>query len=440
MSLRTRKPSDRRENGLVPSWVSNNNPSLFREAAEVNASYWQRRERVRQQPLPRLQLYAFDTTQANDELYAFLYDRKEVRHFYSQSRLNGQRMGELEAVEGYGRADIMAMAWTRKGGADFEIVFYGHNNVNLAEGYVIKSDVNGKLSWVVKITRLYSEHVMALTSRTLFSLPVYTALASGLKFGLDDPRGGFGTLEISSNAVDDELVKSMSALGYNVDISPKKMPTFKATAGRGEIGGYFSEKQTFEQSKGVPPQGGDMWCVIRPWDNNYSIGSVASFESFMPMTPSTALKPKRGIRCVPQVKDGPVGAVFPTRGEPITEQGQFVHRIDIEETPIDDAIGVKPSHAMHMYRAYLHNNTVGGIIGVIDIIPDVQKNADNTMSSSRLIGTPTVGKDWIGQTAEESVTIDQSDVDRCVKGDICPWSMDLVCVIEAGIYKLVTEA
>ncbi len=47
-------------------------------------------------------------------------------------------------------------------------------NINLAEGYIIKSDVNGKYTWVVKLTRLYGEHIMSLTSQTLFSLPVYT--------------------------------------------------------------------------------------------------------------------------------------------------------------------------------------------------------------------------------------------------------------------------
>lgn len=433
--------------GVVPAAtgitaIGNQRSRTLTESAEVDASWWQRRERVRQQPLPRLQLYAFDTTQANDELYTFLYDRKEVRHFYSQSRNDGERMGELEAVEGYGRADIMAMAWTRKGGADFELVFYGHMNKNLAEGYVIRTDVNGSLTWVVKLTRLYGEHIMALTSRTLFSLPVYTALATGLKFGLEDFKAndylGFNVGEstpIPTPAANAPAEAAVEAGMANMDISDTTLPPAAVQPGRCETGSFFSTQQTLDVKSGEPELRGDKWTIVRPWDNNHSISGVASFERYNPYNSLSG----NGIRCLPQVKDSPVGVVFPTRGTPVAGMGKLIHRIDVEAVPISGVLGVKAAHAMSAYRAYLYNDDVGAkeaLFGTIDVVPDARRSPDGkSMTASRFKATPSVGKTWVGE-ADEPIVVDTTDVQRCKEGDVCPWSLDLVCVLESAIHKL----
>lgn len=447
MSLRGRKPSEQQDARFTP-WTHRAAAS----AVEPTDSWWTRKQVQKQQPLPRLQLYTFDTSQAVDELYAFLYDRKEVRHFYSQSRINGQRMGELEAVEGYGRADIMAIAWTRKGGADFEVEFIGHNMLNLANGYIIKSDVRGVLSWVPKLTRLYGEHIMSLTSSTLLSLPTYTALATGLKFGLEDPRGGHGSLAVAPSAepAPEETPTAAQTegfidIGLNAAFGPSEeldrlslRPAHTRELGRCEVGSHFSHMATIDEAKGVKANGGDKWSIVRPWDNNHSIGAVASFEAFTPMTAPSG-KAKTGVRCSPKIKDAPVGVIFPIRGEPDMEDGQYVHRIEIEATPVTESRGVQASHKMSVYRAYLYNDAIGGIIGVADVIPDVRRSADGkTMKASRFIATPALGKKWIGDRPGDEITVEKADADRCVQGGVAPWSMDLVCVVEAAIYKLGT--
>lgn len=459
---------------VVPA-VTGVSPGLTvheRAASEIEASWWQKRERVRQQPLPRLQLYAFDTSQAADELYAFTYDRKEVRHFYSQSRNNGERMGELEAVEGYGRADIMAIAWTRKGGADFELVFYGHNMISLAEGYVIKSDVRGKLTWVVKLTRLYGEVIRALTSQRLFSAPVYPALASGLKFGLEDPKGGFGTIDIEGSA-NKMLASEMSKLGlvgktasagcFSKSPQAPSMPTpvvpVAAAAmpdiseedelmaeflpppmqsmhqpGRMETGSFFMKQQAEAVTKGIEEKAGFKWTVVHPWDGNRAIAGISKYT---PFTVPNASATNTAINIQPVRKVQPVGVIFPTRGTPVAGQGQFVHRMTIEAIPITQALEVTAAHPIAAYHAKLYNNEYDKPFAAVDILPDVRRSADGkTMTASRFLATPSLGHPWIGQSAAETVTIDKRDVRRCVEGEICPWSLDLVSHIEAGVYKL----
>lgn len=426
MSLRSRRPSEATSvfNPIIPS------KTVARDAADVDASWWKRRDRQRQQPLPRLQLYAFDTTQANDELYAFFQEREKVRDFYSQSRTDGQRMGELEAVEGYGRADIMAIAWSRKGGADFVVRFIGHMDKILAEGYVIKTDVDGKFTWVVKLVRLYGEHILSLSSRTLFSLPMYTALASGLKFGLEDPSGGYGTIKIESAAVA-AAVQAPVAIP-DMKLSEAKLPPAAMQPGRCETGSFFSTQQSLGVDRGEKTRRGDKWTIVRPWDQNTSVNAVASYERYNPTTGPAGL----GMRCVPQVKDSPVGVIFPTRGTPVSGMGKFVHRIDIEAVPIKSAMGLEATHAISAYRAYLYNDDIGMLVGTADIIPDARRNKDGkTISAARYIATPSVGRAWVG-TGAESITIDSTDVKRCKEGDVCPWSLDLVCVIESAIHKM----
>ena len=380
--------------------------------------------------MPRLQLYPFDVNQANDELYAFVYERKQVRHFYSQSRNDGERMGELEAVEGYGRADVMAIAWTRRGGADFEIVLYGPMNVNLATGYVIQTDVAGKLTWVVKLLRVHGDHIRVTTSRTFFSLPIYTALASGLKFGLEDKVSndylGFNAKEATPSAT--EATSAMAGL----DVSDTHLPPSMVQPGRCETGSFFSTQQSLGAERGEPVMGGDKWTVVRPWDNDASISGVALFERYNP----PASIEGTGMRCVPQVKDAPIGVVFPTRGTPVAGMGKFVHRMEIESVPIKSVLGVEAAHTMSAYRAHLYNDDVGALYGVVDVVPDVQRSNDGkTMSATRFKATPALGKTWVGEE-DDPVTIDAIDVKRCKEGDVCPWSLDLVCVLESAIHKL----
>jgi len=412
-----------------------------RDAAEIDSSWWKRRERVKQQHLPRLQLYAFDTTQANQELYMFLYDREDVRHFYVQSRRNGERMGEIEAVPGRGRQDIMAIAWRRKGGADFEVILYGHMNLQLAEGYIIKSDVQGKYTWVIKLTRLYGEHVMSLTSQTLLSLPVYTALASGLKEGLEDPIAndylGFNE-NVAEKVPTAEPVQaplpeaSVEAGMEELNITDVKLPPSAAPPGRCETGSFFSTQQSLAASRGEKSTRGDKWTIVRPWDNNASIGSVASFERYIPSGSEVGL----GMRCSPQVSDAPIGIIFPTRGTPVASMGKFVNLIDIESIPIISALGLEATNAMSAYRAYLYNTDIDIMVGIADIIPDARRNADGkSMTSKRYLATPSKGKTWVG-AGTDPIIIDATDIKRCKDGDVCPWSIDLVCVIESAIHKI----
>ena len=449
MSLRSKKPSEQQA-ARFSQWTHRAAtdgrfaPSV-KEATPTD-SWWGRRQVQRQQPLPRLQLYAFDPSQANDELYAFVYDRKEVRYFYAQSRNDGQRMGELEAVEGYGRADIMAITWTRKGGADFELRFIGRDDLSLAEGYVIKTDVNDRLAWVIKLTRLYGEHIRALTSKTLLSLPVYTALATGLKFGLDDPKANdylglrSETAEETPPATTEAIADGMSNLSMaSADIGIAPMPS---SVPKGALPPPLQQSgplRTFNSYPGDGPiKGGDKWCVVRPWDTNQAIVGVARYEQFQPIVdPGKPIK--TAMRCIPQVKDAPVGVIFPTRGRPIIDDGRFVHSIEVEATPIDSALGASTATGLSVYRAYLYNNNMDDVMGVVDIVPDAKHDAvSDTIKASRFIATPTMGKPWIGLERGTSVVVTDEDVRRCREGEVAPWSMDVMCVIEAAMFKLAT--
>lgn len=206
-----------------------------------------------------------------------------------------------------------------------------------------------------------------------------------------------------------------------------------AHLGRCETGSFFKAHQAIGVEKGEVPQGGDLWTTLRPWNNNIRISTVASFERYVPMKVGTG---GGGMRCTAQVKDAPIGQIFPVRGNATIGNGQFVHSMEIESIPIKSVLGVTAAHRMAAYRAYLYNNEERVAIGAIDIVPVARRVGDGKkMTASYLVALPSLGSPWVGGDGE-TITIDDKDVKNIRSGSFCPWSLSVVSVLEAAVYKL----
>ena len=57
------------------------------------------------------------------------------------------------------------------------------------------------------------------------------------------------------------------------------------------------------------------------------------------------------------------------------------------------------------------------------------------MTADHLVAIPSLGSPWMKEDGE-TVTIDKTDVENIRNGSFCPWSLSVVSVLEAAVYKL----
>lgn len=414
MSLRPRAAE---ANALVSQTI----PLLSSRAtatATAPATFWQRRDVRHDAPkhdAPTRHL-PINRNLEKDKSFVFLHEGQD-RSFFSQSTNNGDAIGEMASV------DVMAAVWTRRTEDEvFDVVLLGHESVHVLSGVVTKRG----LDWGLQPTK--GNH-LALLSQNLHS-----ALSAGIDFGIEKekapPPAPTPTLAppmpTGTTGAEAEVATSLS----KIEVSP---PEAQSVLGRCEVGSYFSTQQTLAAEGGEVEQRGDKWSIVRPWDDNVSIKGVAEFSRFE----ATSADAGASMKVAPQKDRSAIGILFPTRGRPTAGMGALVSSFELTRMPIGTVLGAEPEPWMAAYLVKAYDET-GTIIGVVDVVPDTRRVNETTVTASRFIATPAIGKQWIGTpgVSEDVITIDKEDVDRCRNGDICPWSLDFICILESAIMKL----
>ena len=469
--------------------------------SEAHTEWWgggssavRRRE---ERSIPRKQLFVFNPElQAKPELYAFVHDENETISYFTVSRLDGASLGSVEADQETSdnnkkkrivrvSADVSKMKWTRRAAADYEVEFVGDDGSTVMDGYVKRTAVRDSLEWVIVVVKIFGSYLAAASDRNVLSLPLYTALASGVDFAINssgfevdrmdadkaDGEDGADVGEAAMNELAEEfpdistvpdtvdavdaVAEAAAELTIAVDAAdeekkPDPEPVVDdvgigLSIGRAEIGSDFKSHQRNDAARGVELKSGDTWTIVRPWDANAAIDStVARFDKYVASRAAVAA----AVRVTASEDSGGIGVVFPLSANSLTSDGVFIHKMEIEATPVRNVLGkeVKGDANVHRVRFLDASDTV---VAAADVVPEFETDhADsNQLVVHRFIATPTVGSAWPSKRRSEGTTggaveamtyslVSAEEVVAVQKGVVAPWSPQIIAAVEKAIAKM----
>lgn len=394
-------------------------PATRAPAVEPTDGWFSSSRRKSKGIAPRVESFAFSPyTQTRENLYAFQRDSLEPRIWYEQTRLDGKYMGSVEATAtGYPREFVAKIMWHKKGGSDFEFTMVGPRTdlPPLVNGYVKQTDLGGKLRWIAVATKLRGKDILIEQGDTLFSAPLYEAIATGTAFGLFTSdtkiRLSFPLLG-TQGAADDPLSAGMKAVGL-VDR--------RASAPVGSVA-----------TNSMHGAGPERWLKTQATDANPMVKNEHSYRAVEPVEPYTAAVE------VTNVNEGlPVGAVFPLHeGVDVAADGVTVQRMVVSEKVVTyssypDITGVK-RYEVEVFSK-LHEDGEEPV-ATLAVEPVVMKDADGHRALRYHVTKPLVGSEWVSP-GREPIVVGEADVAFALSQQP-GWDPRLHASIEAAMYKL----
>jgi len=185
--------------GSVPpsaSEASDPATRAMRQSAETAAWPWSRRREQRQQIVPRVNGFPFNPySEENaelekDKLYFFELFNQNNRVRFDQVRRDGGILGHLAATEAIPkRTKIKEITWHATSYGQLKFKMFDTMGLTVSEGYVKQTAYGGKRRWLVVVKKLHNTDLPESQGSTLFSSPLYEAIAMGTAFGIwEDPE------------------------------------------------------------------------------------------------------------------------------------------------------------------------------------------------------------------------------------------------------------
>jgi len=455
---------------LSESEASDPATRAMREGASTGW-WWSSREKAAQ-IIPRVDGYPFDPyTKANvkPELYFFEVASPTNRKYFDQIRRDDGQLGQLAATAAVPkRVSIREIVWHKRSHCVLDFKMFDYMGLTVANGYVKKTAYAGKARWVVVVTKLHKADLPETQGPSLFSAPLYEALATAVAFGMFNdheelarlypdlaagrPRDGDRKLkrEMAHNARQ-RGIERRAAMGTKAAPPSLEGPDAKLASA---VLPSVDDATTMRAVPGVglnyPPSGGEKAELAPtgaspavPQAATESVPNYDAEQTHVYTRYDTAKRRSGGMAITPGLAPG-IGVLYPLRtpGANLQQDAMVVQRVAIEA----QAVKVMPDPNKPPIKGFKrYTVTMFGshddekASATLNVTPLLYPSTDQARPVEYLYHkvVPMAGTAWVIPGVEE-VEVAESDVDA-IGGESVPYDEGLAQAIETGVHKLLAD-